>query len=103
MAFKPTLQLAAYSNKRHPETGRPILIERTAELGLGMLSASKTIRVICSFAVRWIGKGGFHHDIFTPEGHCEAIGQISRLWDLDGVVKLEAGTRYHGGAEGADL
>jgi len=90
MAFKPSQKLASYINKIQTETGRTIVIERTAELGLGMLSALEghpryiLVRIALDRQGRLIPEEEIEYSIahelthgllIYKEGYCQAVFQ----------------------------
>ena len=90
MAFKPSPKLASYINKIQTETGRTIVIERTAELGLGMLSALEDhpryilVRIALDRQGRLIPEQEIEYSIahelthgllIYKEGYCQAVFQ----------------------------
>jgi hypothetical protein len=90
MSLKPSPQLATYINKIQTETGRTIVIERTAELGLGMLSALQDhpryilVRIAVERQGRRITEQEIEYSIaheithgllIYKEGYCQAVFQ----------------------------
>jgi len=90
MSFKPSKKLATYINKIQIETGRKIVIERTTELGLGMLSALEDhpryilVRIALDRQGRRITEQEIEYSIaheithgflIYKEGYCQAVFQ----------------------------